>query len=1482
MKKILLLSAAVLSIIAVASCAKEETGPESFRTIINASLASTKTALGDKEGASWPNYWKTGDKISVNGVASEALAAEYDGKASASFSFESLVETPYCAVYPASALESYSDGSATVILPAVQEYVAGSYDPSAFIMGGKSTEASSVVLSPCVSIVHISLSGTESISKVKLTGPAGSVLSGTFTTNFSTYTPQQSVSNEVEMVPENPVALPAEFFICVPAGLSGSLKVEAFDNEGGSMTKNATVKSPLAAGQMYSPSTIPYTASYDIAISAECITSSTAVICWDNSPAAAYTIGVYSDAACSALVDSYAVEAGSSCWADKSPRFCISGLAANTTYYVKVTNATRSVDSNILSVKTSEFEIVQVSSTPADEGDVILAEDFSELRWDCDMIGNGAGWFPTSEAQTSFGTVEVGSWQAAATSNEKQLSSQTNALVYSRLMNWAQGAYKNMYIHPGYLKLVGSKNVTHLVTPALNNIPDGLTATLKVEVTASRYYSESNGAFATDKAIVAVQTGNEIGELIADATNKLDLSSNIASFSLKDEVAWNTYTVTVSNVVKGNRLAFGADKSVSGNDARMNISDIKVTVVELLAPGELSLSLKEVSSSTASFTWTHVGSDAAYDISKAYLAAIYSDSDCLNLVASYEIPAESGCWDNKQPSFVFSGLAPSTNYWVKVTDTTEDVDSEVVSCTTSAFTVVDATTVSNAGVGDVILAEDFSEIGWGSEELTTSAGFYPTSKRLYVPSGAYTTDDGAFSKYNGQTGRVYGDTKVESDKRLFNWGFFGNSNVFAYAGYVRVGAATSGTNTHIVSPALSGIPAGKKATIDVTVTSGQYANNANDVAVFVEKASDMSLILAPDQKDNSNFSGRGGKYDGATLSKGYALNAKTRAWTTSTVRIPNVTNDTRLLFGSYENIDTKNRFFLNDVVVRIVELKDPGTVDIEVDIQDFNTFKAFLEACEPGKAVKGNVVADITLTSEQLAEIDALYPVADFDGILNGNDHTITGLTKPLFNDFRGTASNLTLNSTLNITDAQDKVGIFAKSAIDATLTGCVSTGSITHASLTSVDGDLIIGGLIGSISGSTLTACHNLANVTNTTTATEHVRMGGLIGVADGANTLTGTSAEYNYNKSVILENSASTSVAVGGICGYTFGAPSDFAYAQNQIPDGDDVDDIVIQDNTRDKVYVGGIIGMSATTSSFDYASNVDADVVFQDLTMSATGQVFAGGIIGGWSASGDQIITGCSNSGYIYTKKHADSDNYYDDISVGDTPTPLWSCFGGIAGMGSGTSEGLNGGVATISGKTFKNCSMSGRIQIYCKVRCCIGGVIAYTENDPVGCVCTNNIRLYKKGGIGTTGSGSSQNYHRQIVGGVVGYFNGSSATNLKYDGTILTQSSSPYAYTSGIIGYLNTSAIELNNCRIGGSTRAAGTGGGRSAVMCHNNTNKVSVTFTNCLIKKGTISYATGSKVTFNADSDITAAQCMGASDTNYTIVGDVLPTVASSI
>ena len=214
---------------------------------------------------------------------------------------------------------------------------------------------------------------------------------------------------------------------------------------------------------------------------------------------------------------------------------------------------------------------------------------------------------------------------------------------------------------------------------------------------------------------------------------------------------------------------------------------------------------------------------------------------------------------------------------------------------------------------------------------------------------------------------------------------------------------------------------------------------------------------------------------------------------------------------------------------------------------------------------------------------------------------------------------------------------------------------------------------------------------------------------------------------------------------------------------------------------------------------------------------------------------------------------------------------------------SNEGLNGGWNTITGKTFTNCTNTGRIRIYCRVRFCIGGVVAYSENDISNCSCTENIYGYTNGGIGTVGS----NYHRNIIGGVVGLFTGSTISSSKFQGTLNSYGSSPFAYDGGIIGYTykfnsEGTSITLSGCKVGGGTiRGAGSGQGRCALMVNNSTNEVTYTFTDCVIKKSTVSYATGSKVTISSSDNVSEAQCFGGGSSGYTFNG-TLPTVVTSI
>lgn len=477
-----------------------------------------------------------------------------------------------------------------------------------------------------------------------------------------------------------------------------------------------------------------------------------------------------------------------------------------------------------------------------------------------------------------------------------------------------------------------------------------------------------------------------------------------------------------------------------------------------------------------------------------------------------------------------------------------------------------------------------------------------------------------------------------------------------------------------------------------------------------------------------------------------------------------------------------------------------------------------------------------------------------------------------------GTISNTATSGTNTIQDMQVG-GVIGNNKGGNTITSCFNKGNVTNSG---AGQKISMGGIAGWSSASTTyaTTCYNTGNLTNTGTGSGNpgLCMGGLLGVARGANTLTGTASVYNYNQGLLTDDSATLNLAMGGVCGNSDNAPSSFNYCKSIGPDPTSQDDIWIKNHKRNKVYVGGIIGRSEVASTMDYASNT-SDIVFVNNTFSETGQVFAGGIIGGWTASGTQTIDHCTNTGWVYTLNASETNEGGEgghlNAADSDNLPKYWSCFGGIAGMGAGTSQNLGSSWNNITGKTFTNCSNTGYILIFAQLRCCVGGIVAYTENNPDGCVCTGKIRL-KETGIGHVDG----NYHRGICGGVVGLFTGSKVSNLMFNRTLISNGSSPFAYSGGILGYVPAGTVELENCKVGGTVWATGSGDGRSALMCHVAANAVNVTFTNCAVKKGTLSYATGSKVSISS-SNMAANHCLGPGS-NYTVVNDVLPTVADSI
>ncbi|MBO7071245.1 MAG: hypothetical protein J6W09_08135, partial [Bacteroidales bacterium] len=261
----------ILSLAAVAllaSCAKEMPAPvdnpgeDLIKTYLTVGIdQETKTQLGDDGSKTHKVYWSNGDKIAVNGTASDALDGLSGTEQKTTFSFSGTLSTPYNVVYPASI---YTDAT-HVTLPAVQTYDADSFADGMFPMAGYSVDGSSITLKHLCAVLKVSVkratSGTideDNIVAVRFKGLNNEKVNGSFEINYETpaLTPASSFGSEVEVrVVKNQAtsATAIDYYLVVPAREYGhGFEVIVQDASGHIMTKTAAASGKtLVAGKLY-------------------------------------------------------------------------------------------------------------------------------------------------------------------------------------------------------------------------------------------------------------------------------------------------------------------------------------------------------------------------------------------------------------------------------------------------------------------------------------------------------------------------------------------------------------------------------------------------------------------------------------------------------------------------------------------------------------------------------------------------------------------------------------------------------------------------------------------------------------------------------------------------------------------------------------------------------------------------------------------------------------------------------------------------------------------------------------------------------------------------------------------------------------------------------------------------------------------------------------------------------------------------------
>ena len=245
----------VIAALVAASCTTDVTEDLSAnvgavgQTEIVLSLEESRTLLGEKAGDLYPLYWSEGDKISVNGVESNALSVS-ENSTVATFTVTGALTTPYCIAYPAAAKDE-------VVFADQQSHTESTIANGTSTMYAYSENGGGVAMKHLTGILKIGVTGDKTLSYAQISTVDRAPIAGAFTLDFESGE-VAATSTAKELIGYSfgeGVALsstPTYLHVAVPAGVYEELYVTLYDTEGGVMY--ATVKAgdskPLAAGMV--------------------------------------------------------------------------------------------------------------------------------------------------------------------------------------------------------------------------------------------------------------------------------------------------------------------------------------------------------------------------------------------------------------------------------------------------------------------------------------------------------------------------------------------------------------------------------------------------------------------------------------------------------------------------------------------------------------------------------------------------------------------------------------------------------------------------------------------------------------------------------------------------------------------------------------------------------------------------------------------------------------------------------------------------------------------------------------------------------------------------------------------------------------------------------------------------------------------------------------------------------------------------------
>ncbi|HEM5043837.1 TPA: G5 domain-containing protein [Streptococcus suis] len=214
----------------------------------------------------------------------------------------------------------------------------------------------------------------------------------------------------------------------------------------------------------------------------------------------------------------------------------------------------------------------------------------------------------------------------------------------------------------------------------------------------------------------------------------------------------------------------------------------------------------------------------------------------------------------------------------------------------------------------------------------------------------------------------------------------------------------------------------------------------------------------------------------------------------------------------------------------------------------YSTFKTLLAAMKTNSSGTFELQQDLTASEISLSETDKSYLAGHFYGTLRGNGFTIHDLKVPLFDDLRGTVSDLNLKAVDIHLPKEKEVGALAKQSTNGSVTNVHVEGRVVA--------DNFLGGLIGEVDKTSLSKVSFTGSLISL--GKDDNKVGGIAGW------LGGGKIEKGYVDATI--SSTSSNVKAGGLVGQMENANTQIAssFATGRI----------ITTKTKD-TEVGGLVG-------------------------------------------------------------------------------------------------------------------------------------------------------------------------------------------------------------------------------------------------------------------------------------------------------------------